>query len=714
MVKAKAWYRMGHLFEVLLIAAGLVFLFQHPLPFTSDTGLVVLFGTALIALSVVFPVTLPSMLISLELVFTFYFVITYDVAAALWVNFFGELVGTLLVVHKSRKIAVLTNPTLKVICLTAGYFVYSLAVPSGAAGPSVSSHNLIKLILVGLVFFVVNHLILHLSLYLRTRHFSWRNGLHAVMWEAVIYLAVFPLAMIGNVLEPQLGVYTLFVLGVPVAIVTSVIRAFNRLQWSNRVNYACIHLSTSKELGAILQKTFQIAQELTDSPRAVLLQPQADGSYAGVGRDGAAVEAIRHPLLDRAVAEQSVLAVWKATAEENLFPEWEVKSYILVPLVGKTKVFGVICMGKPNSYGFKADHQKQLGFLANQVSIIMDRNHVYEELERAAITNQLTGLYNYQYFYEQLDLQFHAAKLMGEDLCLIIFDIDYFKKYNDIYGHIVGDEVLRQVAMIAKSVCEQNNVMIARYGGEEFVAIGQMTAAQGVRLAEAVRLKIQDHQFVYQEHTVKNITISVGLAHLHTHDALSPNDLLEKADQSLYWGAKEMGRNRVAVYSSEFDQRLFVDSLTGLHTIYYLRRKLRSLCENQNHFPMHFLLVDIMGMRTINDQHGFEIGNRVLIDVSYLLKNTMRGDDLICRYMDDEFLVVVKGTPEADLGIIRKRIHDAFAKHTFPVVGAVTVDVAVVTLGQADEEPLLLERIDTARRSYSREAAAANFAEHQS
>ncbi|PWK11578.1 GGDEF domain-containing protein [Tumebacillus permanentifrigoris] len=711
MVKAKAWYRMGHLFEVLLIVAGLLFLLQHPLQFTSDTGLVVLFGTALIALSVVFPVTLPSMLISLELVFTFYFVITYDLATALWVNFFGELVGTLLVVHKSRKIAVLTNPMLKVICLMAGFFVFALVEPTWSATHTESSLNLLKLLLIGTVFFVSNHLTLHVHLYLRTRHFSWRSCLHAVMWESVIYLAVFPLAMIGNLLEPQIGLYTLWVLGVPVAVVTGVIRTFNHLQWSNRVNYACINLSTSKELGTIFHKTFQIARELTDSPRAMMLKKQPDGSFQGMDRAGVLVENIRHPLLERAVSEQAVLSVLKATEAENLFPEWEVRSYILVPLVGKTKVFGVICMGKPNSYGFKADHQKQLGFLANQVSIIMDRNHVYEELERASITNQLTGLYNYQYFYEQLDIQFHAAKVMGEDLCLIIFDIDYFKKYNDIYGHIVGDEVLRQVAMIAKSVCEQSNAMLARYGGEEFVAIGRMTVSEGYALAEEVRLKIQDHQFVYQEHTVKNITISVGLAHLHTHDALSPNDLLEKADQSLYWGAKEMGRNRVAVYCSEFDQRLFVDSLTGLHTIYYLRRKLRSLCENQNHFPMHFLLVDILGMRTINDRHGFEIGNRVLIDVSYLLKNTMRGDDLICRYMDDEFLVVVKGTPEADLGIIRKRIHDAFAKHRFPSVGEVSVDLTVVTLGHADEEPFLLERIDTARRSYSREAAAVVFRE---
>lgn len=713
MVKARAWYRIGHLFEIALIAAGLLFLLQHPLELSSDRWLVYLFGVALMALSVVWPVTLPSMLISLELVFTFYFAMTYDEGTALWVNFFGELLGTLLLVHRTRKMAIFTNPMLKVICLSAGFWVYRLIESSLLVDQMESGSKVLKLFTVGVVFFVFNHLIIHINLYLRTHYFSWKTCLNAVMWESFVYLAVFPLALLGNFIEPHLGAYTLLILAIPVAVVTNVIRTFNQLQWSNRVNYACINLSTAKELSTIYQKTFEFAKELTDSPRAMLLRKLADGSFQGISKDGTVTETVRHHLLDTAVLEQRVVAISKAGLDVGLFPEWEARSFILVPLVGKTEVFGVICMGKPNSYGYKQDHQKQLSFLANQVSIIMDRNHVYEELERAAITNQLTGLYNYQYFYEQLDLQFSEAKTTGEDLCLIIFDIDYFKKYNDIYGHIVGDEVLRQVAMIAKSVCLQKNVLLARYGGEEFVAIGRMTVTQAKELAEDVRLKIQNHQFVYQEHTVKNITISVGIAHLHQHEALSPNDLLEKADQSLYWGAKEMGRNRVAVYSAEFDQRLFVDALTGLHTIHYLRRKLHSLCENQTHFPMHFLLVDILGMRIINDQHGFDVGNRVLIDVSYLLKNTMRGDDMICRYMDDEFLVIVKGIPEGDLGIISKRIHDAFAKHAFTTVGKVAVDVTVVTLRQADEEANLLERIDTARRSYSREAAASYFPENK-
>ncbi|WP_152559233.1 sensor domain-containing diguanylate cyclase [Tumebacillus flagellatus] len=710
MVKAKTWYRMGYVFEAVLIAGGLWVLLQHPLHLFAGSWFIMLLGAALMALSVVFPVTLPSMLISLELVFTFYFVMTYDTATALWVNFFGELIGTLLLAHKSRKMAILTNPMLKVICLMAGYAVFSWMEPALLAHGMQYGADVVKLFTVGVVFFVFNHLIIHVNLFLRSRHFSLKTGLVAVMWESFIYLAVFPLAMLGDLLERNLGAYTLLLLAVPVAVVTSVLRTFNHLQWSNRVNYACIHLSTAKDLSTIYQKTFQIAQDLTDSPQALLLKMQPDGSYQGLDREGRIVaENIRHALLDQAVRERTVVSVAKARAEFRLFPELEMRSYILVPLVGKSEVFGIICMGKPNSFGYKSDHQKQLGFLANQVSIIMDRNHIYEELERAAITNQLTGLYNYQYFYDQLDLQFQQAKCKREDLCLIIFDIDYFKKYNDIYGHIVGDEVLRQVAMIAKSVCVQHGVMLARYGGEEFVAIGRITVAHAQELAEEVRRKIQDHQFVYQEHTVKNITISVGIAHLHEHDALSPNDLLEKADQSLYWGAKDMGRNRVAVYSSEFDQRLFVDALTGLHTIHYLRRKLRSLCENQTHFPMHFLLVDILGMRTINDQYGFEVGNRVLIDVSYLLKNTMRGDDLICRYMDDEFLVVVKGIPESDIGIISKRIHDAFAKTALSSVGQVSVDLTVVSMASSEEEPYLLERIDSARRSYTQEAAAAYF-----
>lgn len=695
------WRQTGRLCEVLLIGTALYYLFQHPIAGVADFWLVLLLAVPLIALTVLFPVTLPSMLVSLELVFTFYLVLSFDAATTLWVNFIGELTASLLMLRGTRKMAVLLNPALKVLCLVAGYAVFSLVAEWVFGGQVSTGYTVTKLITVAAVFFFFNHLIINLMLFLQTSHFKLKTCFDALRWESLVYLIVLPLAFLGSVMEPYAGMATLAILMAPVAILTYMIRSFNRLQWANRINQTCMELAGSKELRVIYKRTFAMAQEFTDSPSGMLLELQGDGSYRGVDGEGRVVERLTHPLLQMTAASNQVQILHNADKSGFRLPGVEARSVMLIPLVGQSNVFGIICLWKLSSHGFRKAHQDQLRFLASQVSIILDRNHVYAELERAAVTNKLTGLYNYQFFYDQLNHRFQAAQARGDDLCLLIFDIDHFKKYNDIYGHTVGDEVLRQVAREIKAVVEPSDLLLARYGGEEFVAIGRMSTAEAVQLGEAVRQRIEHHQFVYQGHTVKNITISGGIAHLGEHDALSPSDLLEKADQALYWGAKEMGRNRIAMYQGEYDQRLFVDSLTGLHTTHYLRRKLRALCEQESHFPISFLLVDIRGMRRINERYGFEIGNQVLIDASYVLKRTMRTDDMICRCLDDEFLVVVKGLSLCEIELVEARIAEAFAAHTFPAIGlTVTCDITVIQMQSREEEAHIFERIDGSREHY--------------
>jgi diguanylate cyclase (GGDEF)-like protein len=701
-IQPKAWRLMGHSFEVFLIGISVLLLYANPLQFTAGEGLCLALGIPLLVAAIVFPVTLPSMLVSLELVFTFYFVLAEDWSTVLWVNFIGELFGTLLQIRGNRKVFLLLNPAIKVVCLSIGFAAFQPLSELVTLSGYVHYLLVLKLLVVGVVFFLFNHLVLHLALFLNTSHFNWSACLTAIKWESLIYLVVIPLAFLGDMMKPFTGDYSLLILAIPVAITTSLLRGYNRLLWAHRVNQACLAFSTTSDLSSIYEQAFQMAREMTDSPKGLLLKKGEDGSFYGVDDEGNQIEHLKHPLLNRAVHMQEVQLFTKTEIAENIFPFWEVGSLVLLPLVGKSETFGVICLGKMTAHGYKQGHLSQLRYLASQVSIILDRNHAYEQLAQAAVTNKLTGLYNYQYFYEQLDEQFQYAKANGNDLCLMLFDIDYFKKYNDIYGHVVGDQVLKQVARIAKGVTDEHGLLLARYGGEEFAAIGKMTVEQTYMVAEEIRQRMEEHQFAYQEHTIKNITISGGVAHVEEHDAISPSDLLEKADQALYWGAKEMGRNRIAVYGSEFDQRLFIDSLTGLHTIYYLRRKLRSMCEHASRFPMHFLLVDIRGMRKINEKHGFEVGNQILIDASYLLKNTMRADDMIVRYVDDEFLVIVQGIPEEDIGPVCERIQDKFSRHLFPMVGStIGCDVTVVTMFDSEEQDRVLERLNMARQRYT-------------
>lgn len=168
---------------------------------------------------------------------------------------------------------------------------------------------------------------------------------------------------------------------------------------------------------------------------------------------------------------------------------------------------------------------------------------LFRDMERfkfLAETDRLTGLFNKGKFNEVLKKEVERAKRYKRPLSLIIFDIDHFKRINDTYGHKVGDEVLKELAKIIKSVIRKAD-FVARWGGEEFVILAPETDLDGaLNLAEKLRQTVEKHQFP----TVKNVTISLGVAQYI--DGETPEEFIIRADMALY-KAKENGRNRVEV-----------------------------------------------------------------------------------------------------------------------------------------------------------------------
>lgn len=166
-----------------------------------------------------------------------------------------------------------------------------------------------------------------------------------------------------------------------------------------------------------------------------------------------------------------------------------------------------------------------------------------KEIERLAVTDDLSGLYNRRYFFKKLDEEFERTRRYGQKLSLIIIDIDHFKTVNDRYGHQAGDAVIREVAQIIKSSCRESDTA-ARYGGEEFAVILPSTAEDGaVSLAEKLRMKVSDCRVNGYDFIV---TISLGISILTPEDAYSPTTLIYDADNALY-RAKEEGRNRFII-----------------------------------------------------------------------------------------------------------------------------------------------------------------------
>jgi diguanylate cyclase (GGDEF)-like protein len=166
----------------------------------------------------------------------------------------------------------------------------------------------------------------------------------------------------------------------------------------------------------------------------------------------------------------------------------------------------------------------------------------HEEIYRMTIVDGLTQIHNKRALFEALEKELMRARRYERDLSLLMFDIDFFKRINDQYGHLAGDHVLRELARIVQERIRREEVF-ARYGGEEFVILLPETPLPGAAaLAESLRARVANHAFVFQGERIP-VTVSIGTALLGENDKVAA-DLIQRADEKLY-EAKRGGRNRV-------------------------------------------------------------------------------------------------------------------------------------------------------------------------
>jgi diguanylate cyclase len=161
-----------------------------------------------------------------------------------------------------------------------------------------------------------------------------------------------------------------------------------------------------------------------------------------------------------------------------------------------------------------------------------------------ALTDRLTGLANRRLFDDTLELRLAEAASSGEPLCLLMCDIDHFKRFNDTWGHIVGDQVIRYIASVLRAHA-QDDILVARYGGEEFTVVFPRTSPARARaFAESVHKAVSSKHLSRRStgESIGAVTISIGLAEWRSGELSS--DLIERADQCLY-ASKRNGRNRI-------------------------------------------------------------------------------------------------------------------------------------------------------------------------
>lgn len=169
-----------------------------------------------------------------------------------------------------------------------------------------------------------------------------------------------------------------------------------------------------------------------------------------------------------------------------------------------------------------------------------------EALKRQAVTDGLTGVYNRRFFDESFALVLQRARRNREALSLFMIDIDYFKQYNDRYGHTAGDRVLKRVAAALMAQLRSSDDLFARYGGEEFVMLASgVDAAMAGEIAERLRESVYALEEPHEQSRIAHcVTISVGVCTRVPQEEADGRSLMEAADAALY-RAKQNGRNRV-------------------------------------------------------------------------------------------------------------------------------------------------------------------------
>jgi diguanylate cyclase (GGDEF)-like protein len=168
----------------------------------------------------------------------------------------------------------------------------------------------------------------------------------------------------------------------------------------------------------------------------------------------------------------------------------------------------------------------------------------HEEIYRLSILDALTEVPNKRHFQDFLGRQLSSATRHDRPLALIMFDIDHFKSVNDMFGHLAGDNILRELAALVKHGIRKED-MLARYGGEEFVLVLPETERQGaLELAEHLRRRVEAYPFNYDGRNLR-VTISLGVAVLAGSSPISADELIYQADEKLY-ESKKGGRNRVS------------------------------------------------------------------------------------------------------------------------------------------------------------------------
>jgi len=437
-------------------------------------------------------------------------------------------------------------------------------------------------------------------LHLLDIRFIARRGLAYLILGGTVVCLYIGWVFIGQKLFPALPIYSIVLIGtLLVLLLTLATRPLWSLiqEWIDRLFYGETYdsrqvlLQFSSKVGNIINLNEladamlpTIVKALRIRQAKLLLQPNGGGdfvtqfTYPKVEKaEGEAGNSLRFNL-DNAVIgwlekETNPLdlkqidnipqlkGLWQTDKEKLIDSSFE----LLYPVKSRGKLIGILALGTKWSDGLYSPEDIELvKSMANQAGIIIENAQHYAQAIVWANTDGLTGLYNHRHFHECLEREIARGSRFGTVFSLIMLDIDLFKTYNDNYGHVAGDDVLRRIGLCIESSIRTVD-MAFRYGGEEFTVI-----LPGTRLNEASKVteRIRKTIEVKASPGTMPITASFGISSWPI-DGMTKEEIVTRADSALYQ-AKQRGRNRTCLSSEVIKEQT---TLIGLE----LESKARAL-----------------------------------------------------------------------------------------------------------------------------------------
>ncbi|MHB1420443.1 MAG: diguanylate cyclase [Bacillota bacterium] len=246
-----------------------------------------------------------------------------------------------------------------------------------------------------------------------------------------------------------------------------------------------------------------------------------------------------HLILDHIETIPDFQSLWQREKEDLE----EMQADLLIGIKMQTELIGILILSKKmSSDPYTDDDRELLITLANEAAVAINNAKMYTEVKSQAIRDELTKLYNYRFFQEFVDKEIARYKRSGQSFAVIFMDLDLFKAYNDIFGHLAGDQALWKVGQAIMESIRTSDIA-ARYGGDEFAIVLPGTSMQeAMVVADRIRGKVRT-SFPGAGHSTELLTISLGVVSYPDHGE-DKQQILSYADRALYQ-AKHLGRNRV-------------------------------------------------------------------------------------------------------------------------------------------------------------------------